>query len=124
MIEYLGPPEIMVGLESLAMVAFAMAFSINVRKEIGRRDHWTCQSCGKEFRDGFMVHASHLPEHHSKDDPLYDTPDAGEILCIECHKMVHQQGTSIGPVKDAYAVRLLSETPVMTREWYQKHGGE
>lgn len=101
---------------------FALPFSKHIRMLIGKRDDWTCQEdgCDKSFRDGWMVQAAHNPEHHSKDDPLYDTVDAGEILCIAHHLLQHLGGTSLGKVKDAWAARQLSQTDEHTYSWYKK----
>jgi len=65
-----------------------------------------------------MVHAAHYPEHHHKDDPIYDTPEAGDIRCIEHHKEQHLGGTTLGPTKDAYAVRKLEETDPHTYDYH------
>jgi hypothetical protein len=99
----------------LTLILLTAAFSKDVRKEIGARDKWTCQSCSKQFRDGYMVHAAHKSEHHSKSDPLYNTPEAGEILCIDCHQEQHEEGTSLGHHGDMAAVRLLQATDRHTR---------
>jgi len=100
-------------------VPFLMAFSKSVRKQIGRRDKWTCQidSCNKRFQDGWFVQAAHYPETHQKTHPLYNDPSSGVILCIDHHQEQHEQGTSLGPKGDARAVQLLRETDRRTRDW-------
>lgn len=63
------------------------AFSNHVRKEIGRRDRWTCQCCGNRFSDGWMVEAAHFD--HDKSKPWYNSPENGRIECIRCHSLHH-----------------------------------
>lgn len=82
------------GLLGLLAVPF-FAFSTPVRREIGRRDGWTCQGLDGEcvweyiqekpasFQDGFWVMGAHY--EHNKKSPDYDTPDAGRILCLVDH---------------------------------------
>lgn len=71
----------------LTILPFLLAFSINVRKSIGKRDHWTCQDCGVQFKDGYMVHASHY--NHDKTKPNYDDINNGRIQCVDCHEAWH-----------------------------------
>jgi len=61
-------------------------FSYESRQEIGRREKWQC-SCGRSFRDGWMVQASHYD--HDKSSDHYDDPDNGTISCITCHLRNH-----------------------------------
>ena len=114
--------EIGFSIASLGILCFALttAFSTPVRKEIGQRDRWTCMDCGKKFSDGWMVHAAHLSEHHHKSDPLYDDPESGIILCVECHLKQHQEGTSLGD-KDQYAIMKLENTDRRTYKWRNSH---
>lgn len=66
-----------------------LAFSLKVRKEIGKRDHWSCTDCGVGFYyDNAMVHASHYD--HNQSLPTYDTPKAGRIQCVDCHQAYHE----------------------------------
>lgn len=75
------------------------AFSTQSRKEIGKRDWWTCQAdvegttgclTGQRvngghpvsFSEGFMVTAAHYD--HTKNDQ-YDHTHNGRILCQMCH---------------------------------------
>jgi hypothetical protein len=101
---------------------FAMPFSKHIRMMIGKRDNWSCQEpgCDKRFQDGYMVQAAHLPDHHSKDDPEYDTPQAGVILCIYHHMLQHLNGTSLGKAKDKWAADQLKKTDPRTRAWREK----
>lgn len=61
-------------------------FSYESRKEIGAREKWTCEDCGRRFQDGFMVDASH--NCHDRDEN-YDNPDNGCIQCLHCHLVRH-----------------------------------
>lgn len=108
----------------LASILFSSPFSIRVRKEIGKRDNWHCQDpdCDKCFADGWMVHAAHDPEHHSKSDPQYNSPDSGDIRCVEHHLEQHLDGTSLGDRKDGFAIQKLEETDHRTRKWRQQYG--
>lgn len=110
-----------ISLSALGLLAIAFnAFSKKTRKEIGKRDHWTCQSCGKKFSDGFMVHAAHNSNEHQKSNPLYDDPSSGKILCVDCHQKQHEEGTALGYYGDLAAVRLLKVTDRRTRWWKNK----
>jgi len=100
---------------SLTLILLTGAFSKSVRKEIGARDKWTCVDCGRQFRDGYMVHAAHKSEHHLKSDPMYDHPDSGDIRCVDCHQEQHEIGTDLGYHGDRAAVRLLQNTDRRTR---------
>jgi len=118
--EYLThTPEI---IATIGTLTIALAFSLKTRKEIGKRDKWTCQADGcddgsgnpKSFQGGWMVHASH--KNHNKSDPMYDHQDMGEILCIEHHLAYHQshigKAEEIGLCEDAnnYAIAMLFKT--------------
>src|SRR3990167_5496621 len=106
------------------------AFSLKVRKQIGRRDHWTCQNedCDdgegqpKKYQNGYIVHASHKPEHHLKSDPIYDTSEAGDIRCIEHHLEQHEEGTTLPKNQNDYAIRQLKKTDTRTVWWRKKTG--
>lgn len=100
------------------------AFSVFIRKQIGRRDRWTCQEpgCNKSFQTGWMVEAAHYPEHHNRSDPIYDTPEAGRILCIRHHQEEHEAGTVLGRKADDWAVERLREKDRRTFWWRRRHG--
>lgn len=88
-----------IGLGALATFALVeisqSAFSFGVRREIGIRDQWTCQSCGKSFQDGYMVQAAHFDHDRSK--KKYDDPKNGRILCTSCHIQDElKRGSKIG----------------------------
>jgi hypothetical protein len=72
------------GVEVIGMLAMSvLAFTPDIARKIFERDRGTCQCCGKSFyKDGVMVHASHL--NHDRDD-YYNDPDNGQIECIRCH---------------------------------------
>jgi len=112
------PEVIRIGMVTLA-IPFLMAFTIKVRKEIGARDNWHCQTegCDKSFQAGDMVHGAHNPDRHNKNHPLYNDPSSGSIRCIDCHQEQHELGTTLGPDKDARAVQLLEATDRKTRWW-------
>lgn len=82
----------------LAVIASEFAFSIKVRKEIGKRDQWTCKypKCDdgtgqpKSFKNGWMVFAGHV-KTHEKNDPEYDLASSGRIHCIEHEIAYHRR---------------------------------
>lgn len=77
------------------------AFTISTRKEVGSRDHWTCQGINGNgcsmthlnsgeplnWDSGFYVTAAHYPDkHHHTGKGYHDTdPDNGRILCLIDH---------------------------------------
>ena len=73
--------ELLVGLTLLGVSQ--LAFSYRTRREIGVRDNWTCQECGKSFQGGYMVQAAHYD--HDRKKKNYDDATNGRILCTECH---------------------------------------
>lgn len=91
------------------------AFSLKVRKEIGRRDRWTCQDCGVQFKDGYMVHASHY--NHDKKLPIYDNIENGRIQCVDCHQAYHEEhvgdeeAIGLSVQANLAAIELLENTP-------------
>lgn len=116
---------------AVSSVPVFLAFKLWVRKSIGRRDDWTCQdySCDdgtgkpKSFKDGWMVDAAHKPEHHSKDDPMYDLPEAGDIMCVDHHQEQHERGTTLGRRKDSWAIKQLKKRDRRTYHYRNKKNG-
>lgn len=102
-----------------SLVAFGMAFSVATRKAIGQRDKWHCQEegCDASFQNGDMVHAAH--KDHNKNNPLYDSAETGEILCVEHHYQQHlnARGHAVEDLgmtceqANEYAIRKLAATP-------------
>lgn len=89
-----------ISLASLGLLSqvIRLAFSYEVRKEIGSRDHWTCQAEGcddghgrpKSFKNGWMIYASHILTH-DKNSPIYNKPETGRCHCIECEILFHEE---------------------------------
>lgn len=91
LLHHIAIPDYLIYLASLPPL---LAFSVKVRKEIGQRDSWTCQTYRGEcltgilangghpvaYREGFMVTASHYDTEHGKDHK-----SAGRILCVLDH---------------------------------------
>lgn len=91
-----------------------LAFSRPVRQEIGERDNWTCQNCGKRFSDGWMVQAAHYD--HDKRKSTYDDPNNGRILCTGCHIDDELQHGN------KHAASLLRRTQtIRTWSWLKNH---
>lgn len=111
-------PEVLHASEAslLTIAPFLLAFSLNIRKLIGKRDNWHCQDegCDKSFQAGDMVHASHW--NHDKSDPNYDTVEAGRIQCIDHHQEYHEWAVGqeevikICPQANNAAIVFLSKT--------------
>lgn len=108
--------KLILGAGLLAVIA-NFAFSLDIRKLIGKRDRWTCQDegCDASFQTGSMVHASHYC--HDKSDPNYDTVEAGRIQCVKHHQKYHEDAVGhaqdIGLCEEAnqHAITLLKATP-------------
>lgn len=91
------------------------AFSRETRRIIGQRDHWTCLTCGKAFRDGWMVTAAHYD--HRRDSQNYDDPQNGRILCIRCHAQ-----NELDAGYPDFAELLLQGFGLYTEEYLAKSG--
>ncbi len=84
-----------------------LAFSRQVRRDIGGRDEWACQDdcyLGKDgeaarFQDGYMVQAAH--NDHDQDNYYYDEPETGRIACVAHHALEHLQK---GEIRAAQAI--------------------
>ncbi len=106
--------KMILGAGLLAVLA-NFAFSLNIRKAIGKRDRWHCQDdgCEASFQGGDMVHASHY--RHDKSDPNYDTVEAGRIQCVEHHQKYHEETPleELGLCEQAnkHAITMLKATP-------------
>jgi hypothetical protein len=134
--EGLTPKDLL--LPSFALLAVALlstaAFPDYIRKEIGRRDHWTCQGRhGREcvisylnngkpvsFKDGYMVTAAHV-DHDHKNRKKYRSPSNGRILCVLDHALDEfERGNEWGALKQlemgVYTWSYLEETG--KEQWY------
>jgi hypothetical protein len=100
---------------SLTLLLINSAFSLNIRKLIGKRDRWKCQTdgCNASFQTGDMVHASHYS--HDKSDPNYDTVGAGRIQCVDHHQKYHEETPveelGLCEAANKYAIAMLKTTP-------------
>lgn len=112
--EFIAPASL-TALGLLVLASFG-AFSRKTKQEIGIRDKWTCQGCGKQFKDGWMVHGAHNPDKHHK-GKHYDKASSGKIMCVDCHQDQHEEGTTLGRRGDDHAIQLLSHTDRRTRKW-------
>lgn len=63
------------------------AFSWNTRKKIWRRDGGQCQECDG-VPCGGRLECAHYD--HSRDNPLYDDPSNGRLLCVSKHLEDHE----------------------------------
>lgn len=110
----------------LALGTLAFAFTEQARKEIGKRDHWTCQGhvVGEEcfwekvtgkpakFQDGYMVTAAHYPDVHEQTGKGYcdDNIENGRMLCTMDHAVEEiERGNEKG-------ARLVAQMGVYTWE--------
>lgn len=89
-----GPIVALGGMVALASLVGFEQFSKPVRKDILRRDRYTCQHCGRRYYPGgqrpdgkwlteWMMHAAHIVHDH--DSPMYDDMRNGRGLCVPCH---------------------------------------
>jgi hypothetical protein len=108
----------------VCLIVPLFAFSIGVRKAIGRRDAWECQEpgCNKRFQDGWMVDAAHHPHSHQRSHPDYDTVAGGDIRCVDHHQKQHERGTSLGRRYDRMAREKLKKRDRRTWRWREKNG--
>lgn len=91
------------------------AFNRETRKEIGRRDHWTCQhfGCNRDTHGGYYVQAAHFPEKHGKDN---SNPNAGRILCTVHHALEEIQRGNV------YGAQRLLEDGIFTPQHLEQYG--
>ena len=64
------------------------------RTSVFKRDHYTCQCCGRTNKKGnkfslYLV-AHHLNNFKNYIDERYDV-DNGITLCVDCHKAFHHE---------------------------------
>lgn len=98
---------------------FAMAFSLLVRKAIGKRDKWKCQwedeECNKRFQDGWMVDVAHYD--HDKKNPMYDDESNGRVLCVDHHQEDHERyGTGLTKKQNDWAIEQLKKRDRLVRK--------
>lgn len=71
---------------AIALLAISFgSFSPRTRREIMKRDRYTCINCGKRCD----LEAAHF--NHNKKRPDYDSASNGRALCIDCHLLDHVQ---------------------------------
>ena len=122
--EYKLKPEVLpLSVFGLFVIAFS-AFSRGVRKEIGKRDDWTCQEdgCNKNFQDGYWVEASHYD--HSRENPDYNKEHNGRILCRDHHAQDHfnMNDPSLTEKEHISAGKSIEARDDRTRDWKSKNG--
>ena len=59
------------------------------RKEIYKRDNWSCSMCDKKCRQKDII-AHHIKPFSQYPDLRFDI-DNGQTLCRSCHKKVHSE---------------------------------
>lgn len=106
--------ELRLGILLGAVALSELAFSRPVRQEIGKRDGWTCQNCGKKFSDGWHVQAAHY--NHNRFSRNYDNPNNGRILCTQCHI---DDELKRGSKQSAALLRRTQS--IRTWSWQKKH---
>lgn len=98
----------------LSLAPILLAFSLKIRKEMGKRDKWHCVDCGVQWWDGSMLQASHY--NHDKSNPNYDTVEAGRMQCVDCHQAYHElhvghaQDIGLTETANNAAIALLEAT--------------
>ena len=70
-----------------------MGFSKKLKNRYGKRVQWTCERCGKQWSDGWMLEFHHrLPRSSNGRDTIANM----ELLCVECHYNVHVELAKFG----------------------------
>lgn len=64
-----------------------LAFDRVTAQEIGRRERWTCQRCGRKFQDGYMVDMAHKRGVRARANDT--NANNGTVLCLMCHAEQH-----------------------------------
>lgn len=113
------------------------AFSRNVRKEVGYRDHWTCQADGDgimgrcltaelegldhpvSYMEGYWITAAHYNSGvQYKSHPQHDNPTSGRCLCDLDHAAEElARGNENG-------ARLMLGMGVYNQKEAEKRGGQ
>ena len=63
-----------------------MSFPMWMRRAHGKKVGWACETCGKKWRDGWLLEFHHkLPTSKGGSD----TFDNMKCLCMQCHYEVH-----------------------------------
>ena len=88
-----------------------------VRREVLRRDHFTCQDCG--YRAEEVHHIIELTPENIQDRMISLNPDNLMGLCHDCHtRRTHKDGDVDGAMKfdeDGYVVERIP--PLKNRAW-------
>lgn len=112
-------PALTIGIIGYGLARLStFAFSPDVRQRMFARDQGECQTCGKRFRDGWLLDCSHDDHDHSKDN--YNDINNGRVQCLEDHLAYHEE---LGDKNGAYLIRRrIGETQGgRTRDWIAKH---
>jgi len=123
---------------SVATIALIeSAFTRNVRKEVGARDHWKCQADGEatpgrcltaemegidhpvSYQEGYWITAAHYNSGvQYKSHPEHNNPESGRCLCDLCHAAEELiRGNENG-------ARLMLNMGIYTQKDAPKHGGQ
>lgn len=108
-----------------ALGAAGMAFVPWARREILKRDGFTCQAdkCFGEYlgigklgwKNGFMIQAAHYPEEHQ---PFPDSETSrGRVLCTTDHLLEEMTRRNWGGA----SLMWMGQT-IRSKEWLEQHG--
>lgn len=92
-----------------------LAFTREVRREIGNRAGWKSELSGLSSRDGYNLHAAHLNHDRQRED--YNSPTNGLMMTVEEHLRHHEsyrgRAHLIGLTEEGneWAIRKLQQTP-------------
>jgi len=64
-----------------------VGFPKRVRRKMFKRDNAVCQSCGRRWDDGWMLHAAHY--ENGKSRPTSNNINVGRMCCVKCHLLEH-----------------------------------
>lgn len=94
------------GLAVTGLLLSQFAFTRKVRQEIWKRDGGRCVECGT------TQHLQCAHYDHNRDNPWYNDPDNGRLLCVKHHLEDHIDGAGSNgllPHQNDYAIRTLQE---------------
>jgi hypothetical protein len=102
-----------------------LAFSKGARKELLKRDGWTCQNedCfgyyfgigALSWTKGYMLQAAHYPDMHQPKEDF--NIEHGRCLCSSCHLVEEIQRGNTGG-----SAMLYEQQTIRNKEWLEANG--
>ena len=92
-----------------------------MRLKHGKKVRWSCEKCGKQFREGYMVEFHHkIPTSSGGKDTFKNM----ELLCMACHLAEHERlaATGEGHPRSPDIIRArLMRTGGRTSKWLKEN---